>query len=337
MKLPTWFRKILLVSLGIFIGLAILETGLRIKYKEHGFSYYSSPENFFDWDSPIGISGLKNGHTKKLVSPSPGVLTELDYSLDQFGLRYSGEPRNLKSNLPKIVLFGDCTSFGDGVEYNQSFAGTIQQHFKDQFDVINFSFMGFSANRMRYFLELNLEQELLAGKNIKEFFYIPSVWQIYSSLPGSKEYRPPRYSLNDKGSLHFDGINSPNEWGEVILKKSLESRLMPLTYVILTQMIQWRNPPENSSINLYVELLGEINEVLKKRYGTGLTVVMSPAITLRVPGLLEKLKQKNLKFVLLNSSNPQYFKSENYLSDGHPKAIIHDQISKEITDYISSK
>jgi len=129
--------NILLLVLVILLFLFVLEVSLRIfSYPNYGFQ-----KGLFQKDEVVGYklspdySGLQSIYKKNI-----------NINTNSKGLRDFREYDYQKNNKTRILILGDSTSFGNGVELEDSYPELLRQNFNEEVEIINLGVPGYGIN-----------------------------------------------------------------------------------------------------------------------------------------------------------------------------------------------
>mgnify|MGYP001558276613 CR=1 FL=1 len=193
-------RKAFLILLGLAIGLAISELGLRAwdsyeTSKEKMANFYDCADNLYTHDPVIGWRLQPNQSCRQKT-----VEYDIQYKTNGKGLRDDEEHSYVKDPAKKrIVILGDSHTFGQGVALENTFEKLLERNTGGE--VLNLGVPGYDAGQ--YYLALKTEgMKYNPDIVVLVFYFLNDIDEInVSSQSGPK----PKFSL-DNNLLKWENV-----------------------------------------------------------------------------------------------------------------------------------
>lgn len=147
-------QKTFLILLGLAVGLAVSEAGLRVwdrleQSREQAVNFYDCADKLYAHDSTIGWRLVPNETCRQRT-----VEYDIQYKTNSKGLRDDEEHSYAKDTSKKrIIVLGDSHTFGQGVAAENTFGKLLQK--KTGAEVLNFGVPGYDAGQ--YYIALKTE------------------------------------------------------------------------------------------------------------------------------------------------------------------------------------
>ncbi|MEK7169282.1 MAG: SGNH/GDSL hydrolase family protein [Patescibacteria group bacterium] len=147
-------RKVILILLGLAVGLAVSEIGLRMwdhleQSREQAVNFYDCADKLYAHDSTIGWRLVPNESCRQKT-----VEYDVEYKTNGKGFRDDEEHSYAKDPAKKrIVILGDSHTFGQGIAIENTFGKLLQKN--TGAEVLNFGVPGYDAGQ--YYIALKME------------------------------------------------------------------------------------------------------------------------------------------------------------------------------------
>ena len=268
-------------------------------------------------DSLTGIKPNMHGIDRRVrifYNGSTKIVFEAEYTINFLGFR--NVPFHTNTPLePPLIFFGDSFTFGDGVNDSEVYVNLIAEKLKGQRNVYNFGKSGGSPAEMLFFLQNNvLEKAEVKPEPPGQAYYLIINDHRYRVLGNRTRVQAKTLTKRQKAEILFAYWTRMRLFYRSALFEAICSRFHR---------------------DLYITYLKEAEELLQKKYGISLTVIVYPDC---MPDLIGELKQAGFRLLYLKDVMPGYIGYHTRKVDlryeipydGHPTPNTH----KIIADYL---
>jgi hypothetical protein len=255
------------------------------------------------------------------------VLYKVTYSVDSNGHRIVPRHR-VKPDSKSVIFFGCSFTFGYGLEDNEAFPYMLAQKLNKDYEIYNFAFSGYGTHQMI---------SALQHGNVDSIVKIKPTHVIYTAVTDHLNrivYRKtwgshdPHYEVED-GKLVYKG-RFDEDLG-VLSNYSRKFQQSPLLDAV------FQKQREEKAIELFVSMVVTSKEEVLRRYPDcdfSVFVWDDPGLPSGI-AMVEGLKKKGIKVILISSVLPGYIKDPGLY---HIKPFIEPhpnlKANKYIADYL---
>lgn len=150
MAVPALARRLALSALSLVLLVALAEVGLRTA----GFRHAPFEPPLIRWDAPndrelASAAGLHEAQARELWAPRPGahVTAQSEETINAEGYRGPLRARAKPAGVRRVAVFGDSSTFGMNVEYEQTYAAQLEALLAPGVEVLDFGVIGTTARQ----------------------------------------------------------------------------------------------------------------------------------------------------------------------------------------------
>jgi len=190
---PGWRVRVLLISSGLLLGLAIGELSARalsFRYRPHMRNrvYFAEPDPERGWRNRAGIAGPYGGDE---------FLTWV--TTNEAGQRGPSHPIERTPGNRRVAILGDSQAWGDGVADDETFAALLDD---EDTEVLNFAVIGYGTDQQLLTFEQEVEPyrpdvvvvAAYMGNDLRDNMY-----------SGTFQFPKPWFERMDDGALQLRG------------------------------------------------------------------------------------------------------------------------------------
>lgn len=168
------------------------------------------------------------------------VRRQYEYHFDKFGIRAPSPHHELSAEKPRILFIGDSVTFGEELNYDQTFVAQISQLLGDKFEVVNLGVQGYGTDQSlalmkqlidqiqpKYvvytFITDHLNRNLNYDRRLHlKCFVFPGTKPLFSAVNGklTQIAKPQPTSETDKFKLPLLISRAGQTWREKVAQKN---------------------------------------------------------------------------------------------------------------------
>ena len=319
-------KAVIVVLCSLFLSLAATEYVLSFNDRySYGFSarypdYINTDKIIVGRESSVYENGKQKKYCGNVIhSDKASVLYDVRYSLYDGGdIRYTKCDINSKIS---YVFLGCSFAFGYGVNDDQTLPYCFSRKMGFKVNVLNCGVRGHSSNAALNILNGSLIENTCKNSDIKNFFYEMILDQIYRNFRILDASDAKRYKNNKLSYIY-----QPYGKIKILFARSYIFRKIFLPYI------------DEHNLEFYtgymVKSLIEMDNIVRKKYNSKLTIVMWPEFK---QVFIDELRNRGLDVIVL----PKNFNSESLgyriPYDRHPTAKANEEIAEILYNHINKK
>jgi len=263
----------------LIIFILLLEIFLRLfSYPTYGFG-----KGLFYEDEIIGYKMSQNHFGKQSIYKKT-----VNINTNSKGLRDFREYNYERNNRKRILILGDSSSFGNGVELENSYSELLRKKFKGEVEIINFGVPGYGINNEYLYFS---QEGIKYNPDIVLIQFSHNDWGTHQIIEGEEE----RINRSHSFIVNKDGV---------LISEGTENIFRSLHLFLLMRLRSY-NFFYSKTRNVFANFI----YMLRKSDGDEMHLFFKPSYSIEYQeayngysNLLEKLKEKtNAEIIIFTS------------------------------------
>jgi len=306
-------------------------------------------------DEVRGYTLRKNAKIRAQKIVKEGIVYDVIYTTNNFGLRVSHQDLNLFHNDPgdnsiNVFFFGCSCTFGEGVGNYETFPYLIEEISSGNYRSFNLAMEGYGPHQMLRILETRLIDTITPQEKPSAFIYlavIDHIERIVCKYPYfTWDVYGPKYELDTHNDVKFVGHFNSKFISKIklfIYNQLAKSHLM-LSSFWVRKILGWNIIQEDR--DLMIKIILKSREIIAQKYNGMFYVLIwsgdlhkdnNPDYKYIVSELKKyKVNLIETKDIFSQYESPKDIDGYQMKNDGHPNQLAYERIAEYMVQYLDN-